>query len=99
MGELGEVVTPAGIEVRLAMKVAVAVGAARRFLVGDPDIQLIDVLAGRLIDELAAAEHLAEKGEVVLDRSALESLGDRDRDPRAARSTRRAGASSASSSD
>ena len=30
------------------MKVAIAVGDARRFVVGDPDIQLIDVLAGRL---------------------------------------------------
>ena len=59
------------------MKIAVAVGKARRFLVGDPDIQLIDVLAGRLIDDLAAAEHYAEKGEVVLDQSALESLGER----------------------
>ena len=77
MGELGEVVTPAGSRVRLAMKAAVAVGAARRFLVGDPDIQLIDVLAGRLIDALATAEHLAARAEVVLDRSVLESLGDR----------------------
>ena len=77
MGQLGEVVTPAGSRVRLAMKAAVAVGAARRFLVGDPDIQLIDVLAGRLIDALATAERLAARGEVVLDRSALESLGDR----------------------
>ena len=77
MSELGEVVTPAGSRVRLAMKAAVAVGAARRFLVGDPGIQLIDVLAGRLIDALAMAEHLAARTEVVLDRSALESLGDR----------------------
>ena len=69
--------TPAGMKVRLAMKVAVSVGAARRFLVGDPGVQRIDVLAGRLIDELAGAEHQAEKGEVVLDRSALEALGDR----------------------
>ena len=77
MGEIGEVVTPAGARVRLAMKAAVAVGAGRRFLVGDPDIQLIDVLAGRLIDALATAEHLAERTEVLLDRSVLESLGDR----------------------
>ena len=77
MGRLGEVVTPAGARVRLAMKVAVAVGSARRFVVGDPDIQLIDVLAGRLIDALAVAERQAEKGEVVLARSAIESLGDR----------------------
>ena len=73
----GLIVTPAGKEVRLAMKVAVAVGKARRFVVGDPDVQLIDVLAGRLIDDLAAAEHFAEKGEVVLEPSAIRSLGDR----------------------
>ncbi len=77
IGQFGDVVTPAGMKVRLAMKVAVSVGAARRFLVGDPSVQRIDVLAGRLIDELAGAEHQAEKGEVVLDRSALEALGDR----------------------
>src|SRR6185437_13958309 len=59
------------------LKVAVAVGAARRFVVGDPNVQLIDVLAGRLIDALAAAESNAEKGEVVVDASALESLAGR----------------------
>src|SRR5205823_813122 len=63
--------------VRLAMKIAVAVGSARRFVVGDSDIQLIDVLAGRLIDALAVAERHADKGEVVVDQSVLESLGDR----------------------
>jgi adenylate cyclase len=73
----GRIVTPGGTEVRLAMKIAVAVGRARRFVVGDPDVQLIDVLAGRLIDDLAAAEHFAEKGEVILEPSAIEALGDR----------------------
>ena len=71
----GLIVTPGGAEVRLAMKVAVAVGDARRFVVGDPDIQLIDVLAGRLMDDLAEAEHHAEKGEIVLDPSAVAALG------------------------
>jgi class 3 adenylate cyclase/tetratricopeptide (TPR) repeat protein len=76
MTSVGNIRTPGGTEVVLAIKVAVAVGSARRFVVGDPTIQLIDVLAGRLIDELADAEHLAEKGDVVLARSALESLGE-----------------------
>jgi class 3 adenylate cyclase/tetratricopeptide (TPR) repeat protein len=76
MASVGTIRTPAGTEVVLAIKVAVAVGDARRFVVGDPSIQLIDVLAGRLIDELADAEHLAEKGDVVLARSALDSIGD-----------------------
>ncbi len=76
---MGLITTPGGTSVQLALKVAVAAGRARRFVVGDPDIQLIDVLAGALIDDLADAEHHAEKGEVVLDRSALEALGDRVR--------------------
>jgi class 3 adenylate cyclase/tetratricopeptide (TPR) repeat protein len=73
----GEIATPAGTEVRLAMKVAIAVGKARRFLVGDPQIQLIDVLAGSLVDDLAAAEHFAEKGEVVLESAAMAALAGR----------------------
>ena len=77
MARCGQIVTPAGATVQLALKVAVAVGPARRFVVGDPEIQLIDVLAGRLIDQLAAAEGHAGKGEVVLEQSVLESLGDR----------------------
>ena len=77
MARVGEVRTPGGTAVRLAMKVAVAVGPARRFVVGDPDIQLIEVLAGRLVDELAAAEQLAGQGEVVVEQSTLDSLGDR----------------------
>ena len=77
MQEVGRVRTPAGGEVVLAIKVAVAVGPVRRFVVGDPTIQQLDVLAGRLVDELADAEHLAGKGDVVLAPSAMRSLGDR----------------------
>ena len=73
----GTITTPGGSTVQLAMKVAIAVGDARRFVVGDPDIQLIDVLAGRLIDDLAEAEHHAQKGEIVLDPSAVAALGGR----------------------
>jgi predicted ATPase/class 3 adenylate cyclase len=73
----GHIATPAGGEFRLTLKVGVAVGDARRFVVGDPDVQLIDVLAGRLVDRLAAAQQLAERGEVVADESALEALGRR----------------------
>ncbi len=74
---LREVTTPGGTRIRLAMKVAVAVGSARRFLVGDPEVQRIDVLAGGLIDELAAAEQLTRAGETILAQSAHESVGDR----------------------
>ncbi len=79
MARVGTIRTPAGTTVQLALKVAVAAGDARRFVVGDPEIQLIDVLAGALIDDLAETEHYAEKGEVVLDPSAVAGLGDRVR--------------------
>jgi class 3 adenylate cyclase/tetratricopeptide (TPR) repeat protein len=77
LDRVGEIVTPSGASIRLAMKVAVAVGPARRFLVGDPEIQLIEVLAGRLIDDLAQAEQHCQPGEVVLDPAARASLGAR----------------------
>lgn len=67
MARVCRVTTPAGTKVELAMKVAVAAGPARRFVVGDPEIQLIDVLAGQLMDRLASAEHEAARGEVVVD--------------------------------
>ena len=68
--------TPAGTPIHLAIKVAVTAGPARRFVVGDPDIQLIDVLAGRTLDHVASAEKLAEKGEVVVGQEVADALGD-----------------------
>ncbi|RKS68005.1 adenylate/guanylate cyclase family protein [Motilibacter peucedani] len=72
---VGERTTPGGRSVRLRLKVAVAVGAAHRFVVGDPGIQLIDVLAGRVVDALAVAEGAALPGQVVLDPGAVRSVG------------------------
>ena len=70
---VGTIVTPGGSDDRARDEGRDRGRAdARRFVVGDPDIQLIDVLAGRLIDDLAEAEHHAQKGEIVLDR-----VGDR----------------------
>ncbi len=61
--------------VSLAVKAAVACGSARRFVVGDPEIQLIDVLAGETLVRMASMEHLAHKGEVVVDARTLVQLG------------------------
>ena len=69
--------TPAGTPVHLAIKVAVTAGPARRFVVGDPQIQLIDVLAGRTLDHVASAEKHTEKGEVVVGQEVAAALGDR----------------------
>jgi class 3 adenylate cyclase/tetratricopeptide (TPR) repeat protein len=58
---------PGGGSSGLAVKVAVAAGPVRRFVVGDPDIRRIDVLAGSTLMRLAALEGLSERGEVVVD--------------------------------
>lgn len=62
-----EITVGDGHTVRLAMKTAVATGSVRRFLVGDPDIQLLDTVAGHTIDRLALAEKLARPGECWVD--------------------------------
>ncbi|MEP7136020.1 MAG: tetratricopeptide repeat protein [Chloroflexota bacterium] len=63
--------------ISLAIKAVVTVGPARRFLIGDPTIQLIDALAGQTLYRLATGEHLAERGEVLLDESAIAVLGEK----------------------
>ena len=55
MSRIGSVTTPGGHTSGLGVKVAVAVGRVHRFVVGDPKVQLIDVLAGQLMDSLAHA--------------------------------------------
>src|SRR5919202_1666992 len=74
MEQFAAVATPSGRTVTLAMKAAVATGPVRRFLVGNPDVQVIDVLAGTTLENLAAAEHLAARGEVVLDPATVAAL-------------------------
>ncbi|MCA9913691.1 MAG: adenylate/guanylate cyclase domain-containing protein, partial [Anaerolineae bacterium] len=48
--------------ISLRMKASVATGPAWRFVVGDPTIQLVDVLAGKTILRLATGEQLANQG-------------------------------------
>lgn len=65
---------PGGTTVTLGIKAAVAAGPARRFAVGDPTIQLIDVLAGATLDRVAATEQMARQGELILDEPTLQIL-------------------------
>lgn len=64
-------------ELALSLKVAVARGPVRRLVVGDPKVQLLDVIAGATLDRLALAENVARAGEIVVDMAAAESLGER----------------------
>lgn len=60
------ITTAAGTVIPLKIKVAVAAGPARRFLVGDPTAYVLEVLAGATLDRMAAAEALAEPGEILV---------------------------------
>ncbi|HLF91586.1 MAG TPA: response regulator [Anaerolineales bacterium] len=60
-------ITPLGSPPSLSIKVAVVSGTVRRFLLGDPADQIIEAIAGHKLDLLAAAEHLARKGEIIVD--------------------------------
>ncbi|GAB4203779.1 MAG: adenylate/guanylate cyclase domain-containing protein [Roseiflexaceae bacterium] len=75
MGQFAAVPTPDGGSVTLSVKVAVASGPARRFVIGDPNIRLLDVLAGDTLDRLARAEQQACKGEVVISADTAAQLG------------------------
>lgn len=63
--------------VSLMLKASVATGPVRRFVVGDPDYTLLDVMAGRTLESLANGEHHANKGEIILDAAAAAQLGER----------------------
>ncbi len=65
MKQFQAIAAPQGGRVSLTMKAAVAVGPVHRYLIGDPEIQLLDVLVGATVDRLAEGEHLAERGEVI----------------------------------
>ncbi|MEE8390149.1 MAG: tetratricopeptide repeat protein, partial [Anaerolineae bacterium] len=77
MQQSATVEIPGQEPVVLAVKVAVASGPARRFVVGDPAIQLMATLAGETLVRVAAAEHLADRGDVVVDAQTVAQLGQR----------------------
>ncbi len=75
MREFSAVHLPDGSTTALALKVAVANGTVRRFVVGDPTIRRLDVIAGNPVARTALAEHLAHAGEILLDLPSVEILG------------------------
>jgi len=75
MQQFTQVEIPGAGTASLAIKVVITAGSARRFLIGDPTIQLVDALAGETLYRLATAEHLTERGEIVLDQPAVTALG------------------------
>jgi class 3 adenylate cyclase len=66
---------PSSQAISLAIKVGLASGPVRRFRVGDPHIQYLDVLAGVTLDRMAAAQAQAGQGEIVLGAELADQLG------------------------
>ena len=62
-------------EITMALKVAIAAGPVRRLVVGDPSMQLLDVLAGATVERMAQAEHFARPGDIVLTAEVYAALG------------------------
>jgi class 3 adenylate cyclase len=61
----------------LAVKTGVARGPVCRFLVGNPDVHLLDVIAGKTLARMADATSLASKEETIFSTECVEALGDR----------------------
>ncbi len=76
MGEIGNITLPSGGIVSIGMKAAIAHGPVRRFVVGDPAIQLIDVLAGATLERMEAIEHLTHRSELVIGPECLPAVKD-----------------------
>lgn len=66
MEPFASLTTSTGIQFSIAIKAVVAAGRARRFLVGDPSVQNIDVLAGGVLNDLALGEGEAKRGQVLV---------------------------------
>ncbi len=69
-------VEAAGTTINFAIKATVATGPVRRFLIGAPDSQKTEILAGYLLDQMAAGEKLANQGEVLLHETVTQAIGD-----------------------
>ena len=76
ISSFAELTTSGGQLYSVGIKVAVAAGSVRRFLPGDPDLQVIETLAGRVLDTVALGEQLAQRGEVIAALELADTLGE-----------------------
>ena len=75
MRAFADIVLPDRSTTTLTLKIGIASGAARRFVVGDPKIRRMDVVAGDTIARTASAERFAQKGEMIVDEATANLLG------------------------
>ncbi len=62
--------------ISVGIKTVISSGPVSRFMIGDPDIMKIDVLAGRPLVDISLADHLARRGEVLVDEQTLRGIQD-----------------------
>lgn len=74
MGRFAKLSTPNGTPAPLTLKVALVTGPVRRFLVGDPQIQVIDVLAGMTMDHLSKVGEQIKDKEIIVESEAASRL-------------------------
>jgi predicted ATPase/class 3 adenylate cyclase len=67
MGAFAALALPNGETASLAIKTCITTGLARRWIVGDPTVQLFDAFAGDLLARVSLGERLAGRGEVLVD--------------------------------
>ena len=73
MKQFASVFISPGVSVSLSIKVAFEHGFIRRFTVGDPAQQIVDVIGGSTLDRMAAGESLARSNEVISGPAAVEA--------------------------
>ena len=74
MAQYETITLPTGQDISLGIKIALSVGPVQRFLVGDPDIQLLEALAGHELDQVGSAQQLLEKGEIAVSAKLLKKI-------------------------
>jgi predicted ATPase/class 3 adenylate cyclase len=76
MQQFAEVSIPDGTTVALAVKTSCASGQVRRFVVGDPQVHLLDAIAGETLQRMSHGEHAANKGDNLIDDATAALLGE-----------------------
>jgi class 3 adenylate cyclase/methyl-accepting chemotaxis protein len=74
MMQFSTITRPDGKSINLSIKISIANGPARRFLVGEGTSHIIDVLTGTTLATLSDTEHQANRGEVLIASTGLPEL-------------------------
>ncbi|MEO0595422.1 MAG: adenylate/guanylate cyclase domain-containing protein, partial [Chloroflexota bacterium] len=67
LSQMASIVLPDESNIQLNIKITLATGTISRWILGAPDIQLIDTILGAPINRLSTAEAMAVAGDIILD--------------------------------